>query len=146
MLAHSFLMDGTFKLQKVHSYSALNCSVVLPPRNSIQSQKHSQDFEPLIMYSHVFAIFYRFWDITVIVLCFFCSSLDCIMGVYCGIFSRLGCVTSSPEWQRGGMNLKISETTRWESHNFCPTYIKTTSERRKFCEDFCDVSLKAVEA
>ncbi len=51
-----FLIDRTFKVQNTHSYSSLNCSAVLSPRNSVQTWKHSQEFELLNLYSHVFAI------------------------------------------------------------------------------------------
>ncbi len=56
-------MDKTFK---IHSFSALNCSATLPPVKSIQTLKHSKDFELLNLYLHVFSFFfYHFWGNTV---------------------------------------------------------------------------------
>ncbi len=123
------------KTVQTHPSLIRYCFHIVSVTDFIQTLNKTEDFELLILYSHIFAFFYHFWDITILFLCHFCSSSGFIMGVYCGIFSRL-------EWVK--CNLKISETTPNESHNFDKITQQTSENSRKLCDGSCDISLEAV--
>ncbi len=95
----------TFCQPTLHLY----CFYIVSATDFIQTLNKTEDFELFFLYSHFFAIFYHFRDITVLVLCHFCSSSDFRMGVYCEIFSRLEWVMSLLEWRSSEMWFKKSQ-------------------------------------
>ncbi len=72
-----------------HTFFKVYCSHIGLAMDFIQILNETKDYDLQNLYLYVLAMFYYFWDVSVLVLSFFCSSSDFIMGVYRGMFPSL---------------------------------------------------------
>ncbi len=74
---------------QTHTFFKVYCSHIGLAMDFIQILNETKDYDRQNLYLYVLAMFYHFWDVSVLVLSFFCPSSDLIMGVYCGMFPSL---------------------------------------------------------
>ncbi len=89
------------KNDQTHPSLNLYCFHIVSATDFIQTLNKTEDFKLLILDSGVFATFYSFWDITVLVQCFFCPSSD--NGCVLRIVYRPERMMSSPQWRSSEM-------------------------------------------